>query len=279
MTTTLTPARSTLSNTIADSSTMLRRNLRHMMRYPVLTGLTIGTPVILLLIFVYVFGGTLGNGLPTGATGSAPLDVGGTAAYLRYVVPGILLIAIVMGAQGTAITVAMDMREGIVARFRTMAISRASVLTGHVVGNVIQTMLAVIVVFGVAVALGFRTSTGVGSVLGAFGLITLITLAITWIAVGMGMAAKSVESASNTPMILMLLPFLSSGFVPTGSMPAAIRWFAEYQPFTPFIESVRGLLLGAPLGNNVIVAVAWSVGLSVVGYAWSMRIYNRSSLN
>lgn len=269
---------STLTHAVTDSNTMLRRNMRHMLRYPVLTGLTIGTPVILLLIFVYVFGGTLGNGLPSGATGSAPVG-GGTAAYLRYVVPGIMLIAIVMSAQGTAITVAMDMREGIVARFRTMAISRASVLTGHVVGAVIQTMLAVVVVFAVAVALGFRTSTGVGSVLAAFGVIALIAVALTWISVGMGIAAKSVESASNTPMILMLLPFLSSGFVPADSMPTVIAWFAEHQPFTPFIETVRALLLGTPMGHNLLISIIWCVVLSGVGYAWSMRTYNRSSLN
>lgn len=266
-----------LARTATDSATMLRRNLRHMLRYPVLTGLTIGTPVILLLIFVYVFGGTLGNGLPMGATGSAP--VGGTDAYLRYVVPGILLIAIVMGAQGTAITVAMDMREGIVARFRTMAISRASVLTGHVIGAVITTMLAVAVVFVAAVALGFRTSTGIGSILAAFGVIAVIAFALTWISVGMGIAAKSVESASNTPMILMLLPFLSSGFVPTGSMPTAIAWFAEHQPFTPFIETVRALLLGTPMDDNLLATVIWCVVLSAIGYAWSMRTYNKSSLN
>lgn len=274
----MTTTTTTLAHTATDSATMLRRNLRHMLRYPVLTGLTIGTPVILLLIFVYVFGGTLGNGLPMGATGSAPVG-GGTDAYLRYVVPGILLIAIVMGAQGTAITVAMDMREGIVARFRTMAISRASVLTGHVVGAVIQTMLAVVVVFAAAVALGFRTSSGAGSVVAAFGVIAVIAFALTWISVGMGIAAKSVESASNTPMILMLLPFLSSGFVPTQSMPAVIAWFADHQPFTPFIETVRALLLRTPMGDNLLATIVWSVVLSAVGYAWSMRIYNRSSLN
>ncbi|MFW0788099.1 ABC transporter permease [Gordonia sp. CPCC 205333] len=269
----------TLTYTLADSSTMLRRNLRHMLRYPVLTVLTIGTPVILLLIFVYVLGGTLGSGLPTGATGSAPNADSGTAAYLRYVVPGILLIAIVMSAQGTAISVAMDMREGIVARFRTMAISRASVLTGHVIGAVAQTIISVIVVFAVAVALGFRTSTDIGSVIAALGFVALVALAITWIAVGMGIAAKSVESASNTPMILLLLPFLSSGFVPTDSMPSAIAWFAAHQPFTPFIETVRALLLGTPMGSNAFQTVLWCIGLSVVGYVWSMRLYNKSSLN
>ena len=219
---------------LADSATMLRRNLRRMRRYPSLTFFIAGIPVVLLLLFVYVFGGTLGAGLGEVA--------GGRAEYIAYVVPGILLITVAGAAQGTAISVAMDMTEGIIARFRTMDIARVSVLTGHVIGSVIQTMLAIAIVMVVAVLIGFRSTTGPIEWLAATGLLVLAALAISWLSVALGMAAKSVETASNLPMFLILLPFLSSGFVPTESMPDGLSWFAEHQPFTPLIETVRGLL-------------------------------------
>lgn len=250
-----------------DSATMLRRNLRHMLRYPSLTAMLVGIPVIFLLLFVYVFGGTLGNGL------GGPS--GGRAEYVDYVTPGILLMSVAGTAQGTAVSVAMDMTEGIVARFRTMAISRASVLTGHVVGSMIQAMLGLAVVIGVALLIGFRPEAGPVEWAGAVGVLALLALALTWLTVALGMASKTVESASNAPMPLMLLPFLGSGFVPTDSMPAGLRWFAEYQPFTPVIETLRGLLLGAPVGDSAIQAVAWCAGISLVCYLWAMRLYNR----
>jgi ABC-2 type transport system permease protein len=253
---------------LADSTTMLRRNLRRMRRYPSLTVFIAGIPVVLLLLFVYVFGGTLGAGL-----GPVP---GGRADYVAYVVPGILLITVAGAAQGTAISVAMDMTEGIIARFRTMAIARVSVLTGHVVGSVIQTMLAIVIVMVVALLVGFRSTTGPIEWLAATGLLALSAFAISWLSVALGMSAKSVETASNTPMFLVLLPFLSSGFVPTDSMPDGLSWFAEHQPFTPLIETVRGLLLGTPIGDSGVVAVAWCVGISMVGYLWARRLYERN---
>ncbi|MEV4627049.1 ABC transporter permease [Micromonospora sp. NPDC049523] len=257
----------TLSYAAHDSATMLRRNLKRMVRYPALTMFVIGGPLVFLLLFVFVFGGTLGAGL--GGTS------GGRAEYLRYVVPGILMMTVAGTAQGTAISVAMDMTEGIVARFRTMAISRAAVLTGHVVGAVIQTMLAIVVVVGFALLLGFRPSAGPVEWVAAIGVLMLITVAVTWLAVGLGMAAKSVESASNAPSALLLLPFFGSGFVPTDSLPAGLRWFAEYQPFTAVIETVRGLLTGGPIGNNALIAAAWCVAIAVLGYLWALRSYNR----
>jgi ABC-2 type transport system permease protein len=259
---------STLAYTVSDSATMLRRNLLHMRRYLSVTLILISVPVIFLLLFVYVFGGTLGAGL------GGP---GGRGEYLAYVVPGILLMAVASGAQGTAISVAMDMTEGIIARFRTMAISRAAVLTGHVVGNVIQTLLAMAVAIGVALLIGFRPTAGPVAWIAAIGVLTMITFAVTWLSVALAMVSDSVATASNLPMPLMLLPFFGSGFVPTDSMPAGLRWFAAYQPFTPVIETVRGLLLGTPIGNSAILAIAWSAGIALVGYFWALALYNRSS--
>ena len=252
---------------LADSATMLRRNLRRMRRYPSLTLFIAGIPVVFLLLFVYVFGGTLGAGL--GVSGGRP-------EYLAYVVPGILLVTVAGAAQGTAISIAMDMTQGIIARFRTMAIARSSVLTGHVVGSIIQTMLAIAIVMGVALLIGFRSTTGPAEWVAAAGLLALAALAVSWLSVALGMVPKDVETASNLPMFLVILPFLSSGFVPTESMPGPLQWFAENQPFTPIIETVRGLLLGTPIGNDGVLAVAWCVGISVAGYLWARKLYDRN---
>jgi ABC-2 type transport system permease protein len=250
---------------VTDSMTMLRRQLRHMLRYPSMTVLLVGTPVVILLLFVYVFGGTLGAGLSASVAGS------GRAAYLDYVTPGILLLTMAATAQGTAISVAMDMTEGIIARFRTMPIARASVLTGHVLGSVIQAVLAVVVVLAVELALGFRPDASMVEWVAVAGLVVLVAFALTWLCVALGLVSKSVETASNTPMFLLLLPFLGSGFVPTDSMPAGLRWFAEHQPFTPITETLRGLLSGTPIGTDGIVSVAWCVVIALGSYLWARR--------
>ena len=255
------------ANVLTDSATMLRRSLRRMRRYPSLTFFIAGIPVVLLLLFVYVFGGTLGAGL------GAP--AGGRADYIAYVTPGILLVTVAGAAQGTAISMAMDMTEGIIARFRTMAIARGAVLTGHVVGSVIQTMLAVVIVMAVALLIGFRPTTGPLEWIAAFGVLVLTAIAITWLSVALGMVSNSVETASNLPMFLILLPFLSSGFVPVESMPGPLAWFAEHQPFTPIIETVRGLLLGTAIGTSGLLTVAWCVVISVGGYLWARKLYDR----
>lgn len=276
--TTITPQRPTArgpsrqSHVVADAITMLRRNLLHMVRYPGLSVFTILGPVVLLLLFVFVFGGTLGAGLP----GVDP--AGGREAYLAYVMPGILAMTIAGTAPGTSTTVAMDMTDGITARFRTMAVSRAAVLAGHVLGNTIQAMIAVALVLGVGLLIGFRPTAGPVQWIAAASLLALIAYAITWLAVAMGMQVKSVETASNLPMLLMLLPFLGSGFVPTGSMPVGSQWFAQDQPFTPFIETIRGLLLGTPLGWSPVLAIGWCAAIAVAGFAWSMAIYERKSV-
>ncbi|SDI98421.1 ABC-2 type transport system permease protein [Frankineae bacterium MT45] len=254
-----------------DSTTMLRRNVKRMLRYPSMTVLLVGMPIVFLLLFVYVFGGTLGAGL------GASAGVGGSprAQYANYVTPAIILMTVAATVQGTAISVAMDMTEGIVARFRTMHIARVSVLSGHVLGSLIQTAISLVVVIGVALLVGFRPAAGVVGWLGAAGFLLLVTFALIWLAVALGQVSKSVETASNLPMPLVLLPFLSSGFVPTDSMPAGLRWFAEYQPFTPIIETLRDLVMAKPLGDHGWIALAWSALIALVGYLWSKRLFDR----
>jgi ABC-2 type transport system permease protein len=259
-----------LNYAIADSATMLRRNLRHMQRYPSLTAMVLGLPVILLLIFVYVFGGTLGAGLGH-VTDSR-------AAYVSFVVPGILVLTLAGAVQATSVTIAMDMTTGIIARFRTMSIARAAVLTGHVVGSMIQSMLGVAAIIGLAFLIGFRSAASPLAWLAAIGLLALTALALTWLTVALGLVAKSVETASNTPMFLMLLPFLGSGFVPTSSLPVGLRWFAEYQPFTPVTTAVRQLLLGGAVGDSAMIAIAWGVGVTLGAYLWARHVYNTRPL-
>ncbi|MCO6009308.1 ABC transporter permease [Actinoallomurus purpureus] len=256
---------SALTLATRDSSTMVRRQLKRLLRYPSMTVQLIITPVIILLLFVYVFGGTLGTGLG-----------GGRHTYINYVVPGILLMAAATAATGTAVMVATDMTEGIIARFRTMRISRASVLTGHVVASVIQQLLGMAVVIGIALAIGFRPNATPVEWLAAAGLLTLFVVAITWLAVALGLKSPTPEAASNAPMPLVFLPFLGSGFVPTDSMPTVLRWFAEYQPFTPIMQTVRGLLLGTPIGDNAAIATAWCTGIAAVSYLWAKKTYNKA---
>ncbi|MZD06028.1 ABC transporter permease [Streptomyces sp. SID5785] len=248
---------SSLSLAVRDSSTMLRRNLLHARRYPSLTLNLLLTPVMLLLLFVYIFGDTMSGGA-------------GRDAYISYIVPGILLMTIGSTTIGTAVSVSNDMTEGIIARFRTMAIHRPSVLVGHVIGSVLQSVASVVLVGAVGAAIGFRsTDANVLEWLAAFGLIALFALALTWIAVGMGLISPNAEAASNNAMPLILLPLLSSAFVPLHSMPGWFRPIAEYQPFTPAIETLRGLLLGTGIGHNGWLAVGWCVGLTVLGYFWA----------
>jgi ABC-2 type transport system permease protein len=261
---------SSLVYTVSDSTTMLRRNLRRLRRYPSMTLLLIGMPIVFLLLFVYVFGGQLGAGLGSGLAGGQT----GRTGYLNYVTPGIVLASVAAAVQGTAIVVAMDMTGGIIDRFRTMAISRSSVLTGHVLASLIQSLISIGIIFGVAVALGFRPTADVASWLAVIGVLALFAFALIWLATALGLAAKSVETASNTPMFLTLLPFLSSAFVPTATMPVGLRQFATYQPFTPVTETVRGLLMGTAIGWNGVAAIAWSVGIAFVSYFWAKHLYN-----
>ncbi|MCU1684076.1 MAG: transporter permease [Amycolatopsis sp.] len=257
---------STLSYAASDSATMLRRNLRHALRYPSTMIMSLGVPILLLLLFVGVFGGALGAGLGGAAKGTR---------YIDYLVPGIILMTVGYGSSTTALAVNSDLTEGIIARFRTMAISRASVLTGHVAGAMIRTMLSVALVICVALAMGFRPTAGPLEWLATIGVVVLLVLALTWLAVAIGLAAKSPDGASSFILITQVLPFLSSAFVSPGSMSGAVRWFAENEPFTPIIETMRGLLTGAPIGNSAIIALAWCVGLALVGYLWARALFKR----
>ncbi|QKW20417.1 ABC transporter permease [Kitasatospora sp. NA04385] len=254
---------STLALAVRDSSTMLRRNLLHARRYPSLTLNLLLTPVMLLLLFVYVFGGAMSGGL-------------GRSAYVTYLVPGILMMTIGSTVIGTAVSMATDMAEGIVARFRTMAIHRGSVLFGRVAGSVLQSVASVLLVGAVGVAIGFRSHDATAlEWLAAFGLLVLVALALTWIAVGMGLGSPNAEAASNAAMPLILLPMISSAFVPLHSMPGWFQPIAQYQPFTPAIETLRGLLLGTHIGNNWWIALLWCAALTVLGYRWSRAQFDR----
>ncbi|WP_330446835.1 ABC transporter permease [Streptomyces anulatus] len=253
---------SSLSLAVRDSNTMLRRNLLHARRYPSLTLNLLLTPVMLLLLFVYIFGDVMSAGIGGGG--------GGRSAYIAYIVPGILLLTVGSTVVGTAVSVSTDMTEGIIARFRTMAIHRGSVIIGHVVGSVLQSVLSVVLVGAVAVAIGFRsTDATLVEWLAAFGLLVLFSAALTWVAVGMGLISPNAEAASNNALPMVLLPMLSSAFIPVETMPGWFRPIAEYQPFTPAIETLRGLLLGSEIGHNGWLAVGWSIGLVLLGYFWA----------
>ncbi|MGP3989211.1 ABC transporter permease [Streptomyces sp. 3N207] len=265
----LAPARPTrISLAVRDSSTMLQRNLLRARRYPSGTLNLLLTPVMLLLLFVYIFGDTMSAGIGGGGADRSE--------YIAYLVPGLLLMTIGSTTIGAAVSVAMDMSEGIIARFRTMAIHRGSVLIGHVVGSVLQCVLSVVFVGAIAVAIGFRSTDATAlEWIAAFGLLVLFSLALTWIAVGMGLVSPNAEAASNTAMPLIFLPLISSTFVPIDAMPGWFQPIAEYQPFTPAIETLRGLLLGTEIGHNGWLAIAWCLGLTVLGYRWSKASFNR----
>ncbi len=251
---------------VADAATMLRRDFLHLRRYPIMAISGLITPTAMLLLFVFVFGGAMRSSLGAGAS------------YVNYLVPGILMMTLGSGCAATAIGVNMDMTEGIVARFRIMAITRTSVLTGRVIGSLVRTLLSVVLVIGIALIAGFRPTAGPAQWLAAFGFMALLTFALTWLALAFGMAAKSVAGANSSTLLLQFGPFISSGFVPPDTMPAGVRWFAENQPFTSMIETLRGLLLGTPIGHSAIVATAWCVAIALVGYVWARTAYSRDPI-
>ena len=251
---------------LRDSTTMLRRNLRHLQRYPGLSLFPIFMPVVFLLLFVYVFGGTLGNGITAG---------GGRDAYVNFLTPGMLLFTVAGAAQITAISVAKDMTEGIIARFKTMRIWRPAVLAGHVLGSLLLTLISLGVVIAVALLVGYRSPAGPLRWLAALALLALLAIALIWLSVAFGLVAKSVETASNMPMFLIFLPFLGSGFVPVASMPAGLRWFAENQPFTPITNTVRGLLADQHIGSDGTAAILWCLAITAAAYLWARYLYNR----
>ncbi|MEU5052188.1 ABC transporter permease [Streptomyces sp. NPDC021096] len=259
---------STLSYAARDSVTMFRRNMKRAVRYPTVVVTIVLMPVLFLLLFNYAFGGALGTGI------QGPQVKGD---YIDYIAPGIILMTVATGSIGAALGVCMDKTEGIVNRFRTMPMSHTSFLTGHVLGNLVQTALGTAVVTAVAFAIGFRPDATALEWLAATGLLAFLAFALTWISAAMGLVAKTVESASNLPMPITLLPFLGSAIVPTDTMPSWMRWFADHQPFTPVNETLRGLLMGTGIGDSGVVALAWCTGLSLVGYLWARSAFHRGA--
>jgi len=256
-----------MTTALADSAIMLRRNVKHMLRYPSMTLFMILMPVLFLLLFVYILGGTIG---PGGGAGHA-----GRGAYATFITPGILALTAVAVTTSTAVSVASDMTTGIAARFRAMPIARVAMLAGHVGGAVIQTVLGMVAVTAIALLVGFRATANAADWLAAAAILIMFAFALTWLAVALGLAAKTVESASNAPTPLIILPFLGSGFAATHSMPTAVRWFAEYQPFTPVINTVRGLLTGGPIGHNAAIAIAWCLVITLGSCLWASRRLRR----
>ncbi|MBW1596305.1 ABC transporter permease [Streptomyces sp. JJ38] len=262
----------TLTHAVHDSTTMLRRNLRHAIRYPAVGLASAMTPILMLLLFVYAFGDSIGSSLGAGTGG------GGRDAYLEYLTPGIIVMGVAAGAMSTSIAVCSDMTEGIINRFRTMNITRSSFMTGHVVGSVIQTMLCLVLVVAVALAVGFRPDASPLEWLAAAGLLGAIAFAVTWLSAALGLVSKTVESASNKPLLVQFLPFLGSAFVPADSMAPGLRWFAGHQPFTPMTETLRGLLTGSEIGANGWISLAWCAGIGLVGYVWSRSLFNSTTM-
>jgi ABC-2 type transport system permease protein len=262
---------------VHDALVMLGRQVRHVKRYPEMTITLLAMPLIFLLLFVYVFGGTLGAGLAPGVGGlRAGAGSGGRGEYANYVVPAILLLTIASIAAGTSTSVAMDMAQGIISRFRTMSISAGAVLTGHAGAAVLQALGSYVVVLAVGMAVGFRPQASLVGWLGVAALLIGVSLSVAWLSVACGLLARSVESASNYPMPLLILPFLGSGFVPPESMPAGMSWFAQNQPFTPIMDTLRGLLLGTPVATSTAwLAAGWCVALTLGGWLWARYLYAR----
>ncbi|GAB2561162.1 ABC transporter permease [Nocardia heshunensis] len=255
--TTVAPA--TVSGALSDSIVMLRRNFKHIARNPVTIFNAALMPVVMMLIFVYVFG--------------SAFSVGGH--YVDYATPGMILLAISYGLSGTAVSVSSDMAKGVINRFKVMSVSRGAVLTGHVAATIVTNVIAIAAVIGVAFALGFRSPASAAEWLGAIGVMLATSFAASWLTVALGMAAKTPESAGMAVVPLIMLPFLSSAVVPADKMGQGVRQFAQYQPFTPIIESLRGFLTGHPSGGYTAAALAWCVGFTVVGYFWSRATFNK----
>jgi len=250
---------STTSAPLTDSRIMLRRNFKHILRNPFTIFNGALMPVLIMLMFVYVLGGAFNVG----------------EHYIEYATPGLILLAISYGLSATAVSVSSDMAKGIINRFKVMNVSRGAVLTGHVMATMLSSSVAIAAIIGMAFALGFRSPAAVGGWLGAVGIIAAAAFAAAWLTVALGMAAKTPESAGLTVVPLILLPFVSSAIVPAAKMGPGVRQFAQYQPFTPIIESLRGLLAGTPSGGYAAAALAWCAGIALVGYLWALATFKR----
>lgn len=248
------------SHAVRDTATLLKRSLRHVLRSPDTIVTTAVTPIAMLLLFVHVFG--------------SAIEVG-DGRYVDYLLPGILLITIASGIAYTAFRLFSDVASGIFERFQSMPIARSALLWGHVLTSVVANLVSLLLVVLVAVAMGFRTGAGPLAWLAVLGILVLFTLALTWLAVVPGLTASSLDGVSGFSYPLVFLPFISSAFVPTAGMPGPVRWFAEHQPVTPIVDTLRALFAEQPVGDDGWVAVAWCVGLLLVAYALAVRTYRR----
>ena len=245
---------------LGDMGVMLGRSMRHVFR-SLDTVLTVTiTPIAMMLLFVYVFGGAIQTG---------------TANYVNYLLPGIMLIAIASGISYTAYRLFLDMQSGIFERFHSMPIARSTILWGHVLTSLVSNGISVVIIILVALVMGFRSSAGVLSWLAVTGILALFTLALTWIAMIAGLSATSIDGASAFAYPIIFLPFISSAFVPTASMPPVVRVFAENQPVTSIVDAIRALLSNQSAGNDIWVALAWCFGIMLVAYIFAMRVYKK----
>lgn len=245
---------------LGDTAVLTGRSLSHIMRSMDTIITTAVTPIALMLLFVYVFGGAIQTG---------------TDNYVNYLLPGILLITIASGIAYTAYRLFLDMQGGIFERFQSMPIARSSVLWAHVLTSLVANLVSVVVVVAVALLMGFRSGAGVLAWLAVAGILVMFTLALTWLAVIAGLSAKTVDGASAFSYPLIFLPFISSAFVPTDTMPGPVRWFAENQPVTSIVNTIRDLLAEQPVGTDIWVALAWCVGILVIAYGFAMAAYRR----
>ncbi len=247
---------------LGDTALLTGRSLRHIMRSPDTIITTTIMPIAFMLLFVYVFGGAISSG---------------SDSYVDYLLPGILLITIASSISYTAFRLFMDMKSGIFERFQSMPIARSSVLWAHVLTSLVASLISVVVVVGVALLMGFRSGAGVLAWLAVAGILILFTLALTWLAVIAGLSAKTVDGASAFSYPLIFLPFISSAFVPTDTMPGPVRAFAEYQPVTAIVNTIRDLYAQQPVSTDIWIALAWCVGILVVAYALAMATYHRKT--
>ena len=248
------------THVLGDTAVLTGRSLRHILRSPDTIITTAVMPIAFMLLFVYVFGGAI--------------DTGDTA-YIDYLLPGILLITIASGVAYTSYRLFLDLQGGIVERFQSMPIARSSVLWAHVLTSVVANVVSLVIVVGVALVMGFRSPASAGAWLGVAGILVLFTLALTWIAVIAGLSAKTVDGASAFSYPLIFLPFISSAFVPTETMPGPVRWFAENQPVTAIVDAIRALLTGGAPGTSLWVALAWCGVILVGAYAVAVLVYRR----
>ncbi|WP_396655995.1 ABC transporter permease [Microbacterium sp.] len=252
------------AHVLGDTTVLTGRSLRRILRSPDTIITTAVMPIAFMLLFVFVFGGAI--------------DIGSfSGSYVDYLLPGILLITIASGISYTAYRLFQDLQSGIFERFQSMPIARAGVLWSHVLTTIAATVISLAVVVGVALLLGFRTGAGLGAWLAVTGILMLFTLALTWLAVIPGLTAKSMDGAVAFSYPLIFLPFLSSAFVPTESMPGPLAWFAENQPVTPIVDTIRALFTGTAVGAEIWIALAWCVGILVIAYAAAMLIHRRRS--